>query len=383
MQPASEDNYVFSKAMWRKTAVILTVFMTMIYVSAIAMAHASPQQLIRGTVLAVSNDVLTVKSDMGGIVQVQVTPATEIQNLPVESTDLKGAATATFSDISVGDRILISANITDSGTAVARIAYLMKAGDIEQKNVAEQLAWKKNGVGGLVHSINPAANTVTISVVSAAGTTNVIIQATDKTQLMRYAPDSVRFADAKPGSLAQIQVGDQLNARGERNPDGAAVTADKIITGSFRNISGQVIGIDVPNDTLTVKDLATKAIVTIALTTNTDMHKLTPAVAAKFAARLKGGREATPAAGQGSGQDDGGRSSSSDLTQIISSMPAVTLAQLKPGDALIIAATASTKPNSVTAIMLLSGVEPILTAAPVDSSMVLAPWSLSSGAASQ
>jgi len=383
MQPASEDNYVFSKAMWRKTAVIVSVLLTMIYVSAIAMAHASPQQVIRGTVLAVSNDVLTVKSDMGGIVQVPVDPATEIQKLPVGSTDLKGAATATFSDISVGDRILISTNITDSGTAVARIAYLMKAGDIDQKNVAEQLAWKKNGVGGLVHSINPAANTVTISVVSAAGTTNVIIQATDKTQLMRYAPDSVRFADAKPGSLAQIQVGDQLNARGERSPDGAAVTADKIIAGSFRNISGQVIRIDVPNDTLTVKDLATKAIVTIALTTNTDMHKLTPAVAAKFAARLKGDREATPAAGQGGGQDDGGRSSSSDLTQIISSMPAVTLAQLKPGDALIIAATASTKPNSVTAIMLLGGVEPILTAAPVDSSMVLAPWSLSSGAASQ
>lgn len=55
--------------------------------------------------------------------------------------------------------------------------------------------------------------------------------------------------------------------------------------------------------------------------------------------------------------------------------------QLKSGAALMIAATASTNPNSVIAITLLSGVEPMLTATPADNLMMLTLWSLSSGAA--
>ena len=37
------------------------------------------------------------------------------------------------------------------------------------------------------------------------------------------------------------------------------MTADEIVTGSFRNISGQIVKIDLPGNALTVKDLATKA----------------------------------------------------------------------------------------------------------------------------
>jgi hypothetical protein len=108
------------------------------------------------------------------------------------------------------------------------------------------------------------------------------------------------------------------------------------------------------------------------------MHMLPQAVATRFFSRLKGRAGAGSAAGQDSGQNDGDRSASSDLTQMTGRMPPGTLAQLKPGDALMIAATASVKANSVAAISLLSGVGPILTA-PKASSMTLAPWSLSSG----
>jgi hypothetical protein len=194
---------------------------------------------------------------------------------------------------------------------------------------------------------------------------------------MRYASDSVKFADARPGPFTSIQPGHQLTARGDNSPDGLTITADEIVTGSFRNISGQIVKIDLTGNALTVKDLATKATVTVGLTSNTDMHMLPQTVATRFAARLKGGTGTTLAGGQGNGQGTSDRSASSDLTQIISSMPAVTLAQLKPGDALMIAATTSAKTNSVTAISLLSGVEPIL-AAPEASSMTLAPWNFSS-----
>ena len=67
---------------------------------------------------------------------------------------------------------------------------------------------------------------------------------------------------------------------------------------------------------------------------------------------------------------------SGDFQQMLSRVPAVTLADLHKGDALLIVATEGSVSGS-TAITLLSGVEPILQAAPSSSqAMMLTPWSL-------
>ena len=63
-----------------------------------------------------------------------------------------------------------------------------------------------------------------------------------------------------------------------------------------------------------------------------------------------------------------------DFQQMLSRMPAVTLADLHKGDAVLIVATEGSAAGS-TAITLLSGVEPILQAAP-SQAMMLTPWSL-------
>ena len=61
-------------------------------------------------------------------------------------------------------------------------------------------------------------------------------------------------------------------------------------------------------------------------------------------------------------------------------MPQATLADLKKGDAVMIVATQGTEAG-VTAITLLSGVEPILTASPSASqAMFMAGWNLGGGA---
>ena len=65
-----------------------------------------------------------------------------------------------------------------------------------------------------------------------------------------------------------------------------------------------------------------------------------------------------------------------DFNSMLSRLPAVALADLHKGDAVMIVSTEGSG-NSGTAITLLSGVEPILTAAPSASqAMMLAPWSL-------
>ena len=67
-----------------------------------------------------------------------------------------------------------------------------------------------------------------------------------------------------------------------------------------------------------------------------------------------------------------------DLSQMLSRLPAETLAGLKTGEAVMIVASAS-QPGKATAVTLLAGVEPILAAQPAGQAMTLSPWSIGGG----
>jgi hypothetical protein len=100
--------------------------------------------------------------------------------------------------------------------------------------------------------------------------------------------------------------------------------------------------------------------------------------ATAFATRnnaARGGAAADPAAGGGAGAGGagaggagGGRRAGGgggDLAQMLPRMPTGTLAELKNGDAVMIVASEPTPGSTaVTAITVLSGIEPILTANP-------------------
>jgi hypothetical protein len=61
-------------------------------------------------------------------------------------------------------------------------------------------------------------------------------------------------------------------------------------------------------------------------------------------------------------------------------MPAFTLAELKPGDALMILAAKSADPGKVTAITMLAGVDKIFSATPASQRpMMLGNWSVDMG----
>jgi len=63
-------------------------------------------------------------------------------------------------------------------------------------------------------------------------------------------------------------------------------------------------------------------------------------------------------------------------------MPTVTLNDLKKGEPIVIFSSEGTTPSEVTAIYILTGVEPILAAQPKGGGDVnLGTWSLSSGGA--
>jgi len=245
-----------------------------------------------------------------------------------------------------------------------------------------------------VKSVDAATGTIVI----ASGLKTVTVMVTPQTIVRRYAGGSVRFADAKVSTIAQIQKGDQLRVRGTKSADGSTITADELVSGMFRNYSGLISAIDASAGTVTLKDLTTKKAVTVAVGANSDVRRIPPMLAERVAARMKGtgagaagapaGAQGVPGAqgapgGHGAPGEDGAqreRSAGSDLSQMLSRLPTETLAGLKVGDAVMIVATSpSSDTETPMAVTLLAGVDAILRASPSGQTMTLSPWSLGGG----
>lgn len=335
---------------------------------AAAPTAATASQL--GTVKTIAGNVITMTTDKGETVTVTVATGAKIVKLAVGSTDLKTATPSDLSDVSVGDRALVTGKAGDTPATFAAIrVILMKSSDIAQKQAAEQADWRARGTGGIVSSVDPASGTISIT----AGAKTIAIKTSSKTVFKRFAGDSVKYQDAKPGTIAQIQPKDQLQARGAKSADGSSVDAEEVISGSFENLSGQLLKVDPSAGTISLKDLATKKVVTVNVTANSDVRRMPAQAAMMFAARTNGGAAGggrgggggAGAAGAAGGAGGMRRSAGADLSQMIARFPNITLADLHQGDAvMIVASESSPNASTVTAVTVLTGVDPILTANP-------------------
>lgn len=342
-----------------------------------------------GTVTAISGTTLTVKTDAGAVRQVEVPTTAVIKRISPGDKDLSKADTLQFSDLDAGDRVLVKLNPLATGPlAQAAQIIAIKQSDLVKKQQQEREDWQKRGVGGLVKSVDPATGVIELT--TGVGTTakTITVRTNKDTILMRYAPTSVRFDEAKPAPIDAIHPGDQLRARGEKNQDGTEVTAEEVVSGTFRNISGPIISVNEAASTLVVKDLATKKPVTIHITADAQMRKLPDRIAQMLAERLvsaengssrKGGNPqlhnaaSTTSPHGGAGGHPGG----GDAQQILNHAPSIQLADLKKGDAVMVVSTDGT--TEVTAITLLAGVEPLLES-PAATQNMLNNWTMGSGA---
>jgi len=386
-------------------------------VAQVAQAQSAPQPSAQspssarpvGTIKAISGNTITLTTDAGTDVTILVQDATKLVRIAPGQKDLKDAAPIQLQDVQVGDRILVRGKLADDGSSVLAASVIaMKKEDISQKQARDREEWQKHGAGGLVSSVDPATNTIIVSLPAIGEKKNLTVHLSKDTIMRRYAPDSVKFDDAKPSTLDQIKPGDQLRARGSRNADGTELTAVEVVSGTFRNIAGTISSIDSSAGTVTLQDLTTKKPVTVKITSESQLRKLPPQMAQRIAMRLKGtpAEAATPAAdgaagpanapqnpnprgsrtgGPGAGGPDGmGRpagNGSPDLQQAINRMPPATLSDLQRGDAVMLVATEGGRGGMPTAITLLGGVEPILQASPnSNASTILSPWSLGSSA---
>lgn len=342
-----------------------------------------------GSVKSINGSTIVLQADGGQDVNVAIEPDARILRVAPGQTDLKSAATIPLSEIQVGDRMLVRGKPGESANSVvASSIIVMKKADVAQKQQKDRQDWQRRGTGGIVSAIDNTAATVTIAV---SPTQNVLVRTSSSTGFLRYAANSVKFEDAQKSAFSEIKPGDQLRARGTRSADGKELTAEEVISGTFRNIAGTISGIDSGASTITVKDAIGKKTVTVKLTGESQMRKLPEQLAQRIAFFLKSPeaaqaaaarfREGNGAAGGGFGPG-GGRMAGGppDFQQMINRLPAVTLADLKKEEAVMIVSTPGTGSSGVAAITLLSGVEPILTSNASGAAALLNGWNLSAPA---
>jgi len=364
-----------------------------------------------GVIKATNGSAITLSPASGPEVTVTVQPNARILRLAPGDKDAKNATPIQLQDLQVGDTVRARGMSSGPNAIAALEVIVITRSTLEAVTDQMRQDWQKRGLGGTVSAVDPATATITISVASFGGTKAVAVHTSRSTVFRRYSPDSIKFEEAKPSTLQEVQAGDQLRARGNRSADGAEFTAEEIVTGKFRNIAGTVSFADPTAGTLTVQDLLSKKAVQVKITADSQLRQLPPEMAQRIAMRLKargmpgmpgsggGSQTAPPAGGQGTaaapgggtwpggaGMNGGGMgggmrpSGAPDFQQMLGRMPPVTLADLHKGDVVMMVATEGTPSTASTTITLLSGVEPILEAAPSPSqAMMLTPWSLGGG----
>jgi hypothetical protein len=367
---------------------ILAIFLSSAVRPAHAQAAGSTGAKPIGTIKTISGSSIVLASDAGPVFNITVEDGAKVLRIEPGAKDLKTASPITLQDLLAGDRILVLGKISDDGHSVnATTVIAMKKADVASKQEHDRQEWQRHAVGGLVSAVDPGSGTLTISLQSFAGPKTVAVQVSKDTIVRRYAPDSVKFDDAKLSSLDDIKPGDQVRARGTRSADGTELAADEIVSGTFQNIAGVVSAVDASTNTLTVSDLISKKPVTVKITPESQLRKLPPPMAQLMAMRLKGGA-ANPAGGPGGappataqspngGPGGAGPRGGGDLQQMLSRVPPASISDVQKGDAVMIVSTEGTVSGSATVITLVAGVEPILQASPNGGqAMILPPWSL-------
>lgn len=364
----------------------LVVFWVLAVIGAGLVSGQTPTGVIRNTV--VTGDVVSVGSEKvvlktaNGELDVVLSDKTEYRRVPPENPVLKAAVPAAFTDIGVGDKLLVSGLMSaDNKTLPAKSVYLMTKSSIAERQQKDRERWATRGISGRVKAINAETRQITIDVSRLGTTTSVVLTPKDEIKFLRYAPNSISYNEAVASKLGDIAVGDMLRAVGDRSADGASFAAEEIVTGAFQTLAGTVKTVDVANNEVVITELQSKKDVVVSLAQASLLKKFPEQMAQMLAMRQMNGGAGGPggapagAGGQGrpaggmGGQPQGGqggpggRGPRGGIDEMLDGFPTISAADLKAGDIIAVSSSKTATLDRITAIKLLAGVEPFLRAA--------------------
>jgi hypothetical protein len=236
----------------------------------------------------------------------------------------------------------------------------------------------------VITALKPETKEITITHRTMAGNQSVVIPVTDKTEMRRYAPDSIKFGDAKPSNFSELKVGDQLRALGDRTEDPLRFNPEKVVTGSFRTVGGVVTAIDAATGEIKIKELEKKTPLTIVIKQDAVLRRFPAemgmmgggfnrgaggpggaAPAGAGAAPASGGQAAPGNAqqrpqGGGPGGPGGRPGGGPNINDMLERLPTIAIADVKVGDTIIVSSTQGVDPTRLTAISLVAGADTLL-----------------------
>jgi hypothetical protein len=368
----------------KASARLLFLFCAVVCAPQVLCAQASSDQAITplsvlGTVTELKGDTreVVVTTAAGSKVTLTLSDSTVFMRIPPGEKTKDRFLKITATDFGVGDSVFARGRISeDRKTMPAREFYVMSKGEIADKRDREREAWRTRGIAGTITALKPEANEITIDARTAEGPKAIVIAANTGTKYRRYAPNSVRFSDAKSGSFADLVVGDQVRALGTKNSDGARFTPDEIVSGSFQTLTGTISEIDAGKSELKISDQASHQSVTVVVSKGATLRRLTPELLAALT-QTPPGKPAEPGAATPAVASPA--KASGDLQEMFDQLPAFSLSELKVGDAILVSSTKSGDAMRVTAIAVVSGVGPLLPGAQGDSRKAVALGAMSLG----
>ncbi len=364
--------------MARKTFLTVGLFIFTVIAGTTAMAQGVKPSVITGDVASVSDGKIVVNAKDGAIDAV-ISATTAFKRVLPENPSPAAAVASNISEIGVGDKIMVTGILAADGKSLpARAVYLMTKSDLSQKKAKDTEAWRTRGITGKVSKVNEQTGQITVDIRSLMGSTAVTVTPKADAKFIRYAPDSEKFDEARPSSLAEIKVGDNLRALGDKSSDGTAVSAETVLTGSFQTVAGTVVSVDPAKNEIVINNFQTKKPVTISLATATTLKRFPEEMAQRMAGMQGGaaggvqgvrpvGGGTPPASGgqQTGGQTGGGRTfgggrAGGGIDEMLDRFPTISAADLKVGDMIAASSSKSDNQDHIRAIKLLAGVEPFI-----------------------
>lgn len=364
--------------------------------SAVLAVAQTPTQRVLGVVTSVDPAAkqLSVKTDSGDIYAVGVQDTARIVKTPPGAKDLKEAKPAKLDEILKGDKViatgLLDANVK---TLEAQRVIVMSQAEIAKKQERDKQEWIRRGWTGRVAATPGAgAQAVKLLLPAAAGAQAagaepkpVTVKLTSSTVVRRYAPDSIKFADASTATLADMSKDDQVRVIGEKNADNTEMVAEELVYGTFRNTAAIIVAIDADKGVITAKNWETNKPLTIHVTPDSTVKKLPsfpgmgggPGAPGAGGGGFPGGgggqRPAMAPGGNGGGAPGrpggfgggpggggGGGMRGGDMNAMLERLPQLKITDFKPGDELVISHTKGVRADEITAISMVGGVENLL-----------------------
>ena len=386
---ASERNFVT-----RLLIFILTVI-SVLSLSLVALAQtpgASPTApAIAGVIgevkdLDTAKNQIIVRADSGVLYTVNLTEKTRYKRSAPGAKTLENATVITLADVGSGDRVWAYGRVSEpQKTVPAQMLVVMSKADLAKKQEQERAEWRRRGVSGIVASVNPSTQEITVSSRTLAGAPqSVIIPVTEKVMMRRYPPDTIpRYSEAKPSKLEEVKVGDQLRALGDKSADGTHLTAEEVVFGTFKIAGGTVTAIDPATNQIKINDLQTKKPLTIILKPESVLRRFPQGGGMMLGGMGPGGPGAQGPGGQGPqkqgpgsngpgaqgpqkqgpgapGPAGGTRGAGMNMADLLERLPIISINDLKVGETIIMSSLQGADPSQLTAISLVTGIEPLL-----------------------